>query len=190
MSNITKKILKLAISKKSVFTADELALAWKITNKNVLLVTINRSIKNGFLKKIRRGVYLLDEKKVNVFELACKLKKRSYISFETVLSKEGIIFQWQDKVFLASDRASEIENKYGKFVYRKIPDRVLYSNDGIINKGNYFIAAKERALCDKVYKDGISYFDDLSGIDRKKIFRIAKLYNKRLEKDIRKIIWG
>ncbi|MBU4375025.1 hypothetical protein KKH38_00780 [Patescibacteria group bacterium] len=188
MSNITKKILKLAISKKSVFTADELALAWKITNKNVLRVMINRSIKSNILKKIRRGIYSLNEKDVNVFELACKLKKRSYISFETVLSKAGIIFQWQDKIFLASNRTSEIKNKYGKFVYRKIPDKALHSNDGIISKGNYFIATEERALCDKVYKDGISYFDDLSGIDRKKILPIAKLYNKRLEKDIRKII--
>ncbi|MCK5061438.1 hypothetical protein KAR28_02720 [Candidatus Parcubacteria bacterium] len=188
MSNITKRIVKLAISKKSVFTTDELALAWKITNKNVLRVTINRSIKNNFLKKIRRGIYSLDKKEINVFELACKLKKRSYISFETVLSQEGIIFQWQDKIFLASDRTSEIKNKQGKFVYKKIPDKALYNNDGIINKKNYFIATKERALCDKIYKDGISYFDDLSGIDRKKIFRIARLYNKRLERDIKKIL--
>lgn len=189
MSNITKKIISLAASKKSVFTTNELALFWKISNKNVLRVIISRSVKSGYLIKIQRGVYALAKKEVDIFELANKLKKRSYVSFETVLAKEGIIFQWHDAIFSASSRPSEIKNKFGKFKYRSLPDKILYNNKGIINNKKYFIATKERALCDKIYKDGISYFDDLRGIDKNKIFGIAEAYNnKRLLNDIKKIL--
>jgi len=191
MSNITKKIMNLAASEKSIFTTGELALFWKITNKNVLRVMVNRSIKNGYLIKIQRGIYGLHKKQVDVFELANKLKKRSYVSFETVLAKEGIIFQWQDTIFSASNRTANVKNKFGKFQYRKVPDKALYSNKGIINNKKYFIATKERALCDKIYKDGISYFDDLSSINKGEVLEIVQIYhNKRLLNDIKKILRG
>lgn len=189
MSNITKKIISLTVSKKSVFTTNDLALFWKISNKNVLRVTISRSVKNNYLIKIQRGVYALNKKEIDIFEIANKLKKRSYISFETVLAKEGIIFQWQDTIFSASDRTSDLKNKFGKFRYRRLPEQALYSNNGIINNKKYFIANKERAFCDKIYKDGLSYFDDLSYLDKNKVFEIAKIYNnKRLLADLKKIL--
>lgn len=189
MSNITQKIISLSASEKSVFTISELALFWKISNKNVLRVIINRSVKSGYLIKIQRGVYALNKKEIDVFELANKLKKRSYVSFETVLAKEGVIFQWYDAIFSAGDRAADIENKFGKFQYRMMPERVLDNGKGIINNRKYFIATKERAFCDKIYKDGIGYFDDLSGLNKEKTFEIAKIYNnKRLLADVKKIL--
>ena len=189
MSSIANRILLLASSSKTVFTTVELAIFWKIEDKNVLRVIISRAIKKGYLKLIRRGVYELKDKKVNPFELAGKLKKHSYISFETVLAQAGVIFQWHDEIISASDRSLVAENKYGKFLYRKIPERALLNNQGIINKGNYFIASAERALCDKIYKDGLIYFDSLSEINKEKAVEISKIYhNKRLEKDIKTCI--
>ena len=186
MSNIANRILLLVSSGKTVFTTVELAIFWKIEDKNVLRVIISRAIKKGYLKLIRRGVYELKDKKVNPFELAGKLKKHSYISFETVLAQAGVIFQWHDEIISASDRSLVTENEYGKFLYRKIPERALLNNKGINNKGNYFIASAERALCDKIYKDGLIYFDSLSEIDKEKVVEISKIYhNKRLEKDIK-----
>ena len=131
----------------------------------------------------------MNKKEVDVFEMANKLKKRSYISFETVLAKEGIIFQWQDTIFSASDRVLDIKNKFGKFQYRRLPEWVLYSNNGIINNKKYFIANKERAFCDKIYKDGLSYFDDLSCLNQGKVLEMAKIYNnKRLLADLKIIL--
>ena len=153
MSKAINNILKLNNSKKTVFSTKEFALFWKISNMNVLHVIINRYMKKGYIRKVRRGLYSLKNREINVFELANKMKKNSYISFETVLAKEGVIFQWQDSIFSASPRSSKEKSVYGKFIFRKIPEKVLYSNDGIINKNGYFIATKERAFCDKVYKD-------------------------------------
>lgn len=188
MSKVAKNVLKLALSGKTVFSVNEMAIRWKTENKDALYVMISRYLEKGYLIKIQRGLYKLQDKEINQFELANKLKKHSYISFETVLAKEGVIFQWQDTIFSASNRSVAIKNKFGKFKYRKLPDRVLYSNDGIINKKHYYIASKERAFCDKIYKDGVGYFDDLSSLDKKAVYRISGLYNKRVETDVKKLL--
>ena len=188
MSNIAKKLMILTSLNKTVFTTNELAIIWKIESKNVLRVIIARAIKNSYLQSIQRGIYKLKNRKVATFELAGKLKKHSYISFETVLSQTGVIFQWHDEIISASNRKFTAQNQYGQFIYRKLPADILLNRIGIINKGNYFIATPERALCDKIYKDGLSYFDNLSELNRNETLKISKIYgNKRLRKDIKKL---
>ncbi len=189
MSNIAKRLLKLTNSGKTVFTTGDLRLFWEIENKNVLKTTIFRAIEKGYLISIRRGLYGLNEVKIDEFELAGKLKKNSYISFETVLAQAGVIFQWYDEIFSVSDRGVLIKNKYGKFRYRKLPKRILADRTGIVNKGNYFVATPERAFCDKIYKDRLSYFDDTTELDEEELKKISKIYNnKRVIKDIKKVI--
>lgn len=187
MSNITEKLLILTSLKKTVFSVNELAIVWEIENKNVLRVIIARAVKDGYLMSLRRGVYALRNVDVDAFELACKMKRFSYISFETVLAQAGVVHQWYDAIFLASNRNSEIKNNFGKFCYRNLPDNILLNTDGIINKGNYFIAVPERALCDKIYKNGLSYYDNLDMINKELILEISKIYNKRVANDIKKL---
>jgi predicted transcriptional regulator of viral defense system len=189
MSNITKRLLKLHNSQKTVFTTSELVLFWDVENRNVLKTTISRAVKKSYLKHIRRGVYGLNKKMVNNFELAGKLKKNSYISFETVLLKNDVINQWYNVVFSASDRKLTVKNEYGKFNYRKMSDYVLNNRLGIINAGNYFIANTERAICDYFYKVGFQQLDNLDEIDTEQLVKISKIYNnKRLENDILKLV--
>ncbi len=189
MSNLTRNLLKLSNSGKTVFSTADLALFWEIENKDSLWVGISRILKKGYLKHIRRGLYKLDGMEIDKFELAGKFKKNSYISFETVLAEAGVIFQWYDEIFSASDRGALIKSRYGKFRYRKLPKKILADRTGIINKGNYFIATPERAFCDKVYKDGLSYFDDTTELDGEALKKISKIYNnKRVINDIKKAI--
>lgn len=188
MSNITKKLLKLSNSGKTVFTTGDLMLIWEIENKHSLWVDISRALKKGYLRHIRRGLYSLDGLEIDTLELAGKLKKSSYISFETVLLKNGVINQWYDTYFSASNRKTEIENDYGKFNYRKLSERILNNRLGVMNKGAYFIASTERAICDYFYKVGFQQLDDLDEIDQDRLIEISKIYqNKRLEKDVLKL---
>ncbi len=188
MSKITKKLLKLSNSGKTVFTTADLMLFWGVENKDSLWVDISRALKRGYLIGIRRGLYRLDGVEVDKLELAGKLKKMSYVSFETVLLKNGVINQWYDTYFSASDRKIEIQNEYGKFNYRKLPEKVLNNRLGIVNKGNYFVANTERAICDYFYKVGFQQLDDLDEVDKMELIKISKIYqNKRLEKDILKL---
>jgi len=188
MSNITQKLLKLNNSSKTVFDTADLMLFWEIEDKNVLWVDISRAIKKGYLKHIQRGVYVLQNTKIDRLELAGKIKKKSYISFETVLLQNGVINQWYGTYFSASDRSLEIQNEYGKFNYRKFSNLILDNRLGIINAGNYFIASTERAICDYFYKIGFTQLDDLDNVDGERLIDISKIYNnKRLERDILKL---
>lgn len=188
MSKMAKKLNILHQSGQTVFSTNELMLYWGAENKNILYTQISRAKEQGFLKTIQRGLYALDGLEIDNLELAGNLKKKSYISFETVLAKNGIINQWYGSYFSASDRKTVIENEYGKFNYRKLPEEILNNRLGIADNGHYFIADSERAVCDYFYKVGFQQMDDLEEIDQIKLIEISKIYNnKRLEKDILKL---
>jgi len=85
-------------------------------------------------------------------ELACKLKTRSYISLETILTKSGIIFQNYDNIITAiSDNSKTIEINGQIFRYSKIKNEILYDTTGIELCPNKMIASPERAFCDLIY---------------------------------------
>lgn len=188
MSKLANKIDILHKSGKTVFTTNELAAFWGVEDKKILYVNISRMKTAGLIKTIQRGLYFITSVDINQLELAGNLKKNSYISFETVLAKEGIIHQWYGTYFSASDRKIELENKYGKFVFRRLPEEILNNRLGIENAGHYFIASRERAVCDYFYAVGFQQLDDVSDLDKNKLIEISRIYqNKRLEKDINKL---
>jgi len=189
MSKLAKKIDILHKTGKTVFRTNELAALWSIENKKILYVNISRMKNAGFIKIIQRGLYAITNIEINSLELAGNLKKNSYISFETVLAKEDIIHQWYGTYFSASDRKLSIKNQYGKFLFRRLPENILNNRLGIHNMGTYFIATCERAICDYFYVARFQQLDDVSDVDQDKLREIVKIYqNKRLEKDIEKLI--
>jgi len=105
-----------------------------------------------------------------------------------VLTQTNVINQWHDEIILASDRNLSIKNEYGKFIYKKLPETILANRLGVIKKDEYFFACAERALCDKIYKSGLTYFDDLTSINKELILDISKIYNKRVIRDIKKLL--
>jgi len=111
----------------------------------------------------------------------------SYVSFETVLREAGVIFQHYETIFVAAKWPKTLTiNKY-KFTFRRLKDTVLYNPTGIINKGNYSIAASERAFLDMIYLFPNYYFDNLRPIDWEKCEEIVKIYdNKQLIKRLSK----
>jgi len=188
MSKLAQKIDILHKTDKTVFSTNELAAFWSIEDKKLLYVNISRMKEGGFLKSVQRGLYCIVDVNVDELELAGSFKKNSYISFETVLLKEGIIHQWYGTYFSASDRKLRLENNYGNFLYRRLPENILNNRLGIDNAGHYFIATKERAICDYFYKVNFQQLDDIGDIDKQKIIKLSKIYNnKRLEKDIYKL---
>src|SRR5574337_550608 len=78
---------------KTVFTYKDVLLLWGEPGSEAARVRLNHYVKNGDLYRIRRGLYAKD-KNYNKAELATRIFTPSYVSFETVLSKEGVIFQF------------------------------------------------------------------------------------------------
>lgn len=173
-------LLKILRSKKSVFTFKDIMLVSEETDAGLLKRRINYYVKSGELYHIRRGIYAKD-KDYNRFELATKIYTPSYIGFETVLAKEGIIFQHYDRIFIASYLTREVvcDNQFCTF--KKIKDSVLTNHLGIENKDNLFISSKERAFLDTVYLNKDYHFDNLSSLDWEEVYKLIQIYkNKKM----------
>lgn len=189
MSKLAQKIDSLHKSGQTVFSTNELALYWEVENKNLLYVQIARAKEKGLLKNIQRGLYTIPDLEVNKFELATSLQKNSYLSFETVLAKEGIINQWHGSYALAAKRQTEIANEYGKFIYYRLPEIVLNNRVGVFNAGTYFMATKERAVCDYFYRAGLQQLDEVNQLDQTQLWQIGKIYqSQRLKADLKELI--
>jgi len=179
-------IEKILNSKKTVFNYNDIKnLIW-ISNKNTIKSFFQRWVKLWIFINIYKWIYVL--KNYSNLELWVKLKNNSYISFETVLKKEGIIFQdYWNTLFLASDNSINKELWYFNFKYLKLKYSVLTNPKWLINKWNYIIASKERAICDRIYLSKNYYFDNLEWIDKEKILEISQIYNKRVILEIKKL---
>lgn len=172
-------------SDKTVFSTKDISLLWNEENTASARNRLNDYVNNNKLIRLRRGLYAKDEN-YNRKELATKIFTPSYISFETVLFKAGVIFQVYDRIFVASYLTREIEVNNQVYEYRKLKNRLLTNKKGIKDKNNTHIASPERAFLDVVYSNKGYHFDDLSGLDWNRVFEILPIYeNKAMEKRVK-----
>jgi len=169
----------LTSSSKTVFTTRDLGNIWAYDNYDSLLERIEYFTKTQKLKKLKKGLYAITGININELELANKLRTPSYISFETVLHKEGVIFQWDKRITLASNESIQMEVDKHNIVFRQIKDSILLNKTDIKDENNYFIATKERALLDMLYINSTFHFDNLRGIDFEKIKKLLDIYNRK-----------
>ena len=80
----------------------------------------------GYLKSVRKGMYVLVNSKIDNFLMANELND-SYISLEFALSYYQIIPEISRSIISVSkDRQEEVNNEFGTFYYHKISPK-LYS---------------------------------------------------------------
>lgn len=180
--NFLKKILKLS---ETVFSFKELLLRFRTDDSKTLKSKLNYYVKNGDLHHIRRGLYSKDTN-YNRFELATKIFTPSYISFETVLSSAGIIFQYYSQIFVASYQSREVICDETVYAFRTIKSRILTNSKGIEILKTYSIASPERAFLDVIYLNKNYHFDNLEPLNWDKVFEILPIYenNKSMQKRV------
>lgn len=83
------------------------------------LILLSYYVNKNDLYQIKRGFYSKNSQ-YNKLELATKVFTPAYVSFETVLVREGLIFQFQNKITIASYLAREIEVDGFWYFFRKI----------------------------------------------------------------------
>jgi hypothetical protein len=171
-------ISTLLRSNNTVFTFKELSLIWNETDVNLTKKRVYRYTKMGKLYPIRKGIYAKD-KNYDKLELANKIFTPAYISLETVLSREGIVFQHYDQIFVVSYLSREISCDGQIYVFRRMKDIVLMNSLSIENKGNYYIASNERAFLDTIYLNKNYHFDNLSSINWDICFEMLPIYNNK-----------
>jgi len=171
-------------SPKTVFTLKDIALLWNEPVSGAARVRLNYYVNRGDLYRIRKGLYAKSES-YNKLELATRILTPSYVSFETVLAKEGLIFQYYEPIFVASYTTRELAIGSQTYAFRKIKSDVLITCVGIEMAEETSIATKERAFLDMLYLKVDYHFDNIRALDWDKVYGILPIYhNQRLIKKV------
>ena len=182
MNNLLVEIYKSPLT---VFTLNDIALVAGEGSGNTLKSRVHYYVNRKKLLAVRKGIYAKEN--YNRLELANKIYTPSYISLETVLQRENIIFQHYEVIFAVSYLSREIKSL--NIRYRKIKDNILYHPMGLIKEDDYTVASKERAFLDALYIYGSYFFDNLSPLDHDRVFTlIEEVYKvKKIEKQAKGI---
>jgi len=173
-------------SPRTIFSTKDVALLWGEEREDTVSIRLNKYVRSGKLMRVRRGLYAKD-KNYDKFEMATKIYTPSYISFETVLAKAGIVFQFYGQIFVASYVTREITTDDQTYSYKRVRDSILTNRIGVEAKDNYYIASPERAFLDVVYSNKDYHFDNLSPLNWERVFEILPIYeNKNMEKKVKR----
>jgi len=171
-------------SEKTVFTLKDIALMWQDADMDAARVRLNYYVKKGDLFRIRRGFYA-KSKIYESLELATRIFTPAYVSFETVLAKEGLIFQYQTDITVASYLTRTITVDAHTYSYKTIKGTVLTNPEGVLHVNETSIAAKERAFLDTLYIHHDYQFDNIRSLDWNVVLSMVPIYqNKRMAKKV------
>lgn len=170
------KLNQLLKSDQKLFHTQDLALLWDVDNRNTLYTAIKRYIKKGVLIKITKGLYSIKHlKHIENEELGSALiNKYCYLSCQSVLKKEGVIFQVIYPTIFITSISKKIEVGKHLFIYKQIKKQFLLNREGVKKENGYFVASKERAVADIMYYNPKFYFDCQDLIDWERVKDIQK----------------
>jgi predicted transcriptional regulator of viral defense system len=170
------KIQKLLQDGKGVYHTQDLAVIWSINNQNTLYTTIKRYVQKGFLNKIHKGFYsTIPLKDINPFYLGLlAIHRYGYVSTESILVSEGLIFQDIKYTTLVSSVSRRFDIAGYSFLVRQMKDDFLYNDIGIAIKNGIPVASVERAIADITYFNPKYHFDCNKKINWSEVDKIKK----------------
>lgn len=179
--------------KKLYFSYEEIARALGISLASAR-VSANRYLKQGFLVRVKRNIYVLRERwqglsREERFILANLGQVPSYISLMTAMDYYGLTTQIQRDFVesVAIKRTKEMEIDGAIFNYSKIRKSLYF---GFARERGFFIAAAEKAFLDALYLFSLKrYKFDLTSIDFDKLnMRKLKIMAKRFPRKTQKVL--
>ena len=168
--NIANRLRKFS-NTATVFSIADIKKALDIRDQKSLYNAIYYSVRQKELYTISEGVYSFDSD-YSREEFANKYRTPSYISLYTVMQKSGVVFQPYTSIFAITNRSESVDIDGQTYVYRKIKDEILLNPLGIEQEDCVSSATVERAICDKIYLDGVEYFDNLRNVNYELIERL------------------
>jgi len=185
---VEKKIIELNLT---TFTISEFSKIFHIKSSTArAFLSRNSKKENSSFLKLKRGLYTFNLNSPTKLEIANKLYKPSYISFETALSYYGIIPEIVYEVTSATTKRSKtfrVQNSL--FNYLKIKKILFFGYQPRKIKGKtILIAEKEKALLDYIYllslrKQPFNERLDLEKIDTKRMGYYVQYYKRNLKKN-------
>jgi len=170
------RINKLVKLNRKAYHTNDLAILWRIVNKNTLYTTIKRYVKKGILVPVYKGLYLtVPLSEIDPQELGkAIIHGYTYLSTESVLSQRGLISQVSYGYTFVAGKSKKIMVKDMSFLYRRLKDEFLLNPAGIENRNGLLVASAERAVADMLYFNPNYHFDLAEAINWNKVKQIQR----------------
>lgn len=173
---------------------------YNVTNKpQVLKVQLNGWQKKGLVIKLRKGLYILNERDRKIYPsrifLANSLYFPSYVSTEYALGYYDLIPEKvEDVTSITTKKTAKFTNAFGAFLYQHLKTNLFFGFTEIEDENGLpvFIAEPEKAMLDFIYlnfryfkdkgKDifSLSYrFQNLELLKKRKLTDFAKKYRSK-----------
>jgi hypothetical protein len=159
-----------------LFHINDFANLWGIYDKHNLHTTLKRYTDKNLLFRVYRGFYAIKPvDQIPTFILGIKaLHRFSYISTETILSREGVMTQSFEAITLVSSISKRFTIGSNRFIARRLSEKFLLNTYGVSYENGTLIANTERAIADMLYFNPKAHFDGASFIDWGKVHEVQK----------------
>jgi len=160
-SKTLHRFADIAASGEVVFHDRDLAVLWGITDTNLLHTTLSRYTRQNLLQRIWRGMYAIKPiEELDPILLGIKaLHSYAYLGTETVLFRAGIINQRPNAITFISSASRRFSLAGNHFLSRKLDDRYLFQETGIVIRNGIRESSPERAVADLLYFNAKAHFD-------------------------------
>lgn len=181
-------ISKIKSSGKEVFAIRDLEILFPREAKSIK-VYVQRFKKRGIISDLARGVYALKDATFDIEKVAQALYYPSYTSFESALSRYGIINQGPYTLTLATTRKSKKITLGGvECVYSRLKPELFF---GFKLLKKIYVADAEKAVCDQLYmiskgnasKESVSSWS-ATELNKKRL----KVYSKKFPAAVQKAV--
>ena len=178
-----------------VFTGQEFIRIFQ-TSPLVTKYFLETQVKDGFLSRLKRGIYMLKTDQPSEEEIANAIYKPSYISFEYALAYYNLIPEMVYTITSATTKPTRLFDVSGiAYSYKTIKKEAFtgYFLKKVENK-SFLIAEKEKALVDYLYFVSLKKSPEndrleTKGFNKEKIIFYAALFkNKKLNNLIKAFI--
>lgn len=135
-----------------VFTGQEIMRIFSVST-SVTKHLLETNVQNGFLLRLKRGLFALGTDKPTEEEIANALYRPSYLSFEYALAYYNLLPEMSYVITSATTKPTRLFDVSGKaFSYRTIKQEA-YTGYQIVKRENgyFYIAEKEKAIIDYLY---------------------------------------
>lgn len=145
LQDIRLRIKELNID---IFTTKEFRNIFGLSEE-ASVVKLARYKKQGYLNSPKKGIYYFSDNLPDKFRIANSLYLPSYVSLESILSKEGIIPEAVYSITSITTKATrEFTDNQTAYNYLRIKKEAY---TGYAKEGNILVALPEKALVDYLY---------------------------------------
>jgi len=161
-------------------------------DRKSLYVSLNRLLKRRILERTTRGIYVVPGSGSRLERIACQLYFPCYLSFESALSRFGILNMVPYSLSFATTRKTKTIHLLGRQVdYRQIKETLYFGFD---HDDGYYIAKPEKAFLDLVYFSTLGKASlpleelDLDALSRETLRDFAERFPPRVNKRLDELL--